>query len=193
MVAASIVPGSDVLLKNVGVNPTRIGVIHILKRMGANIQITPTAFMGAEPVADIRVRYAPLKGITIPLEWVSLAIDEFPVLFVAASVATGKTELRGARELRVKETDRIAVMAQGLQALGIDANPLADGMEIIGGRLQGGSVQSGQDHRISMAFSVAATVATQPITVMDCQHVQTSFPGFVDMAQQVGMCIKEQS
>jgi 3-phosphoshikimate 1-carboxyvinyltransferase len=190
MVGASIAPGSDVTLEHVGVNPTRTGAIDILRLMGANIELINQRQAGGEPVADIRVRHAELRGIEIPVELVPLAIDEFPVLFVAAANARGVTVLRGAEELRVKESDRIQVMADGLRALGIGAEPAADGMRVTGGRYGGGVVDSHGDHRVAMAFAIAALRAGAPITITDCSNVATSFPGFVELAGSAGLKIK---
>ncbi len=187
LVAAAIAPGSDLTLTHVGINPTRIGVINILRLMGANLELFNKKEVGGEPVADIRIRYAPLRGIEIPQDQVPLAIDEFPVLFVAAACAEGKTVLRGAEELRVKESDRIQSMADGLRALGVQAVPTPDGMEIVGGRIGGGEVESHDDHRISMAFAVAGIRADAPIHIKNCNNVATSFPGFVELARSVGM------
>lgn len=192
MVAASVAPGSDITLQHVGINPTRDGIISILRLMGADISLSNQREVGGEPVADIRVRYAPLKGIVIPEEFVPLAIDEFPVLFVAAACAEGKTVLTGAEELRVKESDRIQVMADGLQALGVNATPTPDGMVIEGGEIGGGTVETHDDHRIAMSFTVAGLRATGVITVNNCGHVATSFPGFAELAKQVGISIEEQ-
>ncbi len=190
LVGASISPGSDLLLKHVGINPTRTGVIEILKLMGANIEIINPREVGGEPVADLRVRSASLKGIDIPVEQVPLAIDEFPALFVAAACAEGRTLLAGAEELRVKESDRIQVMADGLRALGIDAEPTPDGMVIQGGSMRGGRVDSHGDHRIAMAFSMAALRAGGVIEISDCANVNTSFPGFVERAAGAGLRIE---
>ena len=189
MVAASIAPDSELVLEHVGVNPTRTGVIEILKQMGADISLSKQRESGGEPVADITVRYAQLKGIEIPESLVPLAIDEFPVLFIAAACASGTTVLTGAEELRVKESDRIQVMADGLQALGIEAHPTPDGMVIHGGVLQGGRVDSGGDHRIAMSFAIAALRAEDTITITDCANVSTSFPDFVAQAVQSGLSI----
>jgi len=192
MVAASLVPGSDILLRHVGVNPTRTGAIDILRLMGADITFQNARESGGEPIADIRVRSAKLKGIAIPANLVPLAIDEFPVLFVAAANAEGETVLTGAEELRIKESDRIEAMAEGLQRLGAQLKPLPDGIVISGGeRLHGGSVESFDDHRISMAFAVAGLVASGQVTVNDCDNVATSFPGFVKLARSLGMSIEE--
>ncbi len=189
LVAASIAPGSDLELRHVGVNPTRIGVIEILRLMGADIDLTNPREIGGEPIADIRVRSADLRGIDIPAELVPLAIDEFPVLFVAAANASGETRLSGAEELRVKESDRIQVMADGLATLGVDARPQPDGIVIRGGAYRGGRVDSHGDHRIAMAFSVAALRAGGEIEIDDCANVNTSFPGFVKLAAEAGIGI----
>jgi 3-phosphoshikimate 1-carboxyvinyltransferase len=190
LVGASIAPGSELVLEHVGMNPTRTGIIDILRRMGADITLLNEREMGGEPVADLRVRSAQLRGIDIPPELVPLAIDEFPVVFVAAACAQGRTLLTGAEELRVKESDRIQVMADGLQALGVDAQPTADGMVIEGGKIGGGRVDSHGDHRIAMAFSMAALRADAAIEIIDCANVNTSFPGFVDLAHRMGLAIR---
>ena len=187
LVAASIAPQSEITLQHVGINPTRTGVIEILKLMGADIILHNQRDIGGEPVADIRVRSAALNGIKIPESLVPLAIDEFPVLFIAAACATGETELTGAEELRVKESDRIQVMADGLTTLGIHAEATTDGIRIQGGKISGGEVDSHGDHRIAMAFSVAALCADETINIRDCANVNTSFPGFVDLARQTGI------
>ena len=149
-------------------NPTRDGVINILRLMGADIEVSNERSMGGEPVADLRVRHAALHGIHIPEDQVPLAIDEFPALFVAAACAEGETVLTGAEELRVKESDRIQAMADGLQALGVDARPTPDGMTIQGGALRGGEVDSHGDHRIAMSFAMAALRADGDIRIGDC-------------------------
>ena len=190
MVAAAIVPGSSLWLRHVGINPTRTGVIDILKLMGADITLHNQGKIGGEPVADILVKGSRLQGIEIPEQLVPLAIDEFPVLFVAAACAEGRTVLHGAEELRVKESDRIQVMADGLLALGIQAEPTADGIIIEGGRLHGGTVQSHHDHRISMAFAVASLVADGDTLIEGCDNVATSFPDFIELARDVGFNIK---
>jgi len=189
LVGASIAPGSDLQLQHVGMNPTRTGVIDILRRMGASIEIGNLRDAGGEPVADLRVRSAVLRGIDIPQELVPLAIDEFPVLFVAAACAAGRTVLTGAEELRVKESDRIQVMADGLVALGVNAQPTPDGMIIEGGVIGGGAVHSHGDHRIAMAFAMAALAADGLIEIRDCANVNTSFPGFVELAARAGLMI----
>jgi 3-phosphoshikimate 1-carboxyvinyltransferase len=190
LVGASIAAGSDLVLEHVGINPTRDGVLSILRLMGADIEVLSQREMGGEPVADLRVRPAPLKGIRIPEEQVPLAIDEFPALFVAAACAEGETVLTGAQELRVKESDRIQVMADGLQTLGIEAEPSPDGIRIRGGGLSGGRVDSGGDHRIAMALAMAALRASGPVTVDDCANVNTSFPGFADLAAGAGLAVR---
>ncbi len=191
LVGASIAPGSDLRIERLGVNPTRTGVIDILRAMGADIEVGNLRDAGKEPVADLRVRSAPLTGIEIPPDQVPLAIDEFPAIFVAAACARGRTLLRGAQELRVKETDRIQVMAEGLAALGIEAQPLPDGILIEGGALGGGLVDGRGDHRVAMAFAMAALRAHGPIEVRDCANVNTSFPGFAALAAGVGLGIEE--
>ena len=187
LVGASIAEGSDLTLQHVGMNPTRDGVINILRLMGADIEVSNERVIGGEPVADLRVRSAKLKGIQIPEDQVPLAIDEFPALFVAAACAEGETILTGAEELRVKESDRIQVMADGLIALGVDAKPTPDGIVIQGGAIGGGSVGSHGDHRIAMSFAMAALRATGDISIDDCANVNTSFPGFVELAASVGL------
>ena len=187
LVAASIAPDSEITLQHVGINPTRTGIIEILKLMGANITLVNERDIGGEPVADIQVRSAALKGIKIPESLVPLAIDEFPVLFIAAACATGETVLTGAEELRVKESDRIQVMADGLITLGVEVEPTADGIRIQGGPMAGGVVESHGDHRIAMAFSIASLRANEAISIVNCSNVNTSFPGFVDLARQAGV------
>ncbi|MBN2647598.1 MAG: 3-phosphoshikimate 1-carboxyvinyltransferase [Thiotrichales bacterium] len=189
MVAAAICEGSDLVIEHVGMNPTRTGVIDILRLMGANIVLENAHEVGGEPVADVHIRYAPLKGIEIPEALVALAIDEFPVLFVAAAAAEGTTVLTGAEELRVKESDRIQVMADALQAVGIDAQPTPDGMIIQGGSQcpQKAKILSHHDHRISMAMTVAGLRAAAPLVIDDCANVNTSFPIFLPLINQVGM------
>ncbi len=190
MVGAAIAPDSDITLQHVGINPTRIGIINILRQMGADISLSNEKITGGEPVADIRVRYAPLHGIQIPEDQVPLAIDEFPAIFIAAACAVGETVLTGAEELRVKESDRIQVMADGLQTLGIDAEPTTDGMVIQGGIIGSGDIDSHGDHRIAMSFAMAALQAGGSIQINDCTNVATSFPGFIELAQSAGLQIE---
>ncbi len=187
LVAASIVPGSDLWLEGVGVNPRRDGIVHLLQAMGADIEIHPRGQADAgEPVADLRVRHAALRGIDVPPALIANAIDEFPVWFVAAALADGESLLRGAQELRVKESDRLAVMAQGLRAMGVELEEFDDGIRIAGGAaLQPATVHSAGDHRCAMAFAVAG-LAGRGCRVQDCDNVNTSYPGFVLQAQAVG-------
>lgn len=193
IVGALISDNSTLIIKNVGINPTRSGVISILQLMGANIELQNKRLYGDEPVADIVVSSSVLEGIQIPQDLVSIAIDEFPILFIAASVAKGQTIIKGAKELRVKESDRIASMVTGLQVLGINAESLEDGAIINGGTLKGGTVDSQGDHRVTMAFSMAGLVSEQAISITDCSNVSTSFPSFVLLAKQLGLTIVEKS
>jgi len=190
LVGASIAPGSDLVLEHVGMNPTRVGVINILRLMGAELEVTSQREVGGEPVADIRVRSARLRGIHIPEDQVPLAIDEFPALFIAAACAEGETILSGAEELRVKESDRIAVMAQGLKRLGAGVRETPDGIVIQGGRIHGGEIESQGDHRIAMSFAMAALRAEGAITIRDAKNVDTSFPGFANLAAGAGLGIR---
>lgn len=193
LVAAAITPGADITLEHVGINPTRVGVINILGLMGADLKLENEHEVGGEPVADIRIRYAPLKGIDIPVDQVPLAIDEFPALFIAAANAQGKTRLRGAEELRVKESDRIQAMADGLAILGVEHTVVEDGIDIVGNAddavasYGGGRIDSLGDHRIAMAFAIASLRASDEIIIDDCANVATSFPDFVTLAQRIGM------
>ncbi|CEP36280.1 MULTISPECIES: bifunctional prephenate dehydrogenase/3-phosphoshikimate 1-carboxyvinyltransferase [Halomonadaceae] len=193
LVAAAITPGADITLEHVGINPTRIGVINILTLMGANLALENEREVGGEPVADIRIRYAPLKGIDIPEDQVPLAIDEFPALFIAAANAEGVTRLRGAEELRVKESDRIQAMADGLVVLGVQHTVVEDGIDIVGNgdgqkaSYGGGRVDSLGDHRIAMAFAISSLRASAEIVIEDCANVATSFPDFVELATRIGM------
>lgn len=192
MVGAAITPGSDLLIEAVGLNPTRTGVLEILRLMGADIEIVDTRETGGEPLGDLRIRGGTLRGIRIPEALVPLAIDEFPALFIAAACAEGETVLSGAEELRVKESDRIAVMAEGLRVLDIEAEPTADGIRIQGGQLSKGRIQSHGDHRIAMSFAIAALRAQGPIQVDNCDNVNTSFPGFAGLAASVGLAIRQE-
>lgn len=190
LVGAAISPGSDLLLTDVGVNPTRTGVIEILRLMGARIDLQDVRMSGGEPVADLRVRGGDLQGLDIPETHVASAIDEFPALFVAAACARGQTRLSGAAELRVKESDRIQVMCDGLNALGIEALAQPDGAVIEGGSLGGGQIDSRGDHRVAMAFAMASLRAAAPLEIRDCANVDTSFPGFARLAAQAGLDIE---
>ena len=187
IVAASIVPNSDIIIEQVGLNDTRSGAIKILRRMGADIEILDQQIVCNEPVGNLRVRSAELKGIDIPTHWVPSAIDEFPALFIAAACADGLTHLRGAEELKVKESDRIAAMADGLRTCGITVEVHHDGMTIEGGCLNGGTVESFDDHRVAMAFAIAGAVAGDVISVRHCQNIETSFPDFIRIANSIGL------
>ncbi len=190
MVGAAIADGSDMLLQHVGVNPTRTGVIEILRLMGADLSVLNERAVGGEPVADVRIRSSSLRGVRIPEHLVPLAIDEFPAVFVAAACAEGDTVLTGAGELRVKESDRIQVMADGLQRLGADARATPDGMVIRGGGLCGGRVDSHGDHRVAMAFAMAALRTADTVAIENCANVNTSFPGFASLARKAGLDIR---
>ncbi|MDP2186685.1 MAG: 3-phosphoshikimate 1-carboxyvinyltransferase [Xanthomonadales bacterium] len=190
IVAASLVPGSDLLLRAVGMNPRRTGLLTVLRAMGADITQTPCGEQGGEPVADLRVRHARLRGIAVPEQCVPDMIDEFPVLFAAAALAEGSTVVTGAAELRVKESDRIATMASGLRALGARIDETPDGAVIHGGTLHGGDTHAHGDHRIAMALVVAAQCASGEVGIADCANVATSFPGFDELARGVGFGIR---
>ena len=191
IVAGLLAAEGPFFIRNVGINPTRTGILDILRLMGGDIRVRNERLAGDEPVADLEVHRSALRGIDVPEHLVPLAIDEFPVLFVAAACATGTTRVTGAEELRVKESDRIAVMAEGLRHLGADATPTPDGMLIHGGTLHGGRVASHGDHRIAMSFAVAALRATGDVTILDVANVATSFPGFASLARGAGIAIEE--
>ena len=190
ILAAVLSKSADVLIRNVGVNPTRTGIIDILQSMGADICLENPQLKGNEPVADIRARASQLKGGPVDPAMVSLAIDEFPVLFVAAAAATGTKIFSGLAELRVKESDRIATMADGLQRLGIQVEETDDGAIVKGGKFSGGRVDSFGDHRVAMSLAVAGTIASGPVTVSNVAAVDTSFPGFSDCMQALGVDIR---
>ena len=192
IVAALLNPGSDLFIPNVGLNPTRSAVLDILVMMGAQIETVNIRTEALEPACDLRVKYSKLQGITIPEKFVANAIDEFPILAVAAAAASGVTRVRGASELRVKESDRIAAMVGGLQSLGIDATEVPDGMDIVGGKILGGRVESYGDHRVAMAFAIAGSIAEGEIEISESQNVATSFPSFVAEASGIGLSIQEQ-
>lgn len=190
LVGASIAPDSDLLIEAVGINPTRTGLLTVLREMGARIDILNPRRAGAEPVADLRVRGAPLHGIEVPPALVPLMIDEFPALLIAAACAEGETTVSGAGELRVKESDRIAAMADGLVRLGVAVSVRPDGLRVRGiDRLGGGEVDSLGDHRIAMAFAVAGLRAGAVIRIADAANVATSFPGFAATARAAGLDI----
>ncbi len=190
MVGGAISSGADLTLTGVGVNATRTGALDILRLMGADIVVKNRRLVGGEPVADIRIRGSELKGIDIPTELVPLAIDEFPVLFIAAAAAEGVTRLTGAEELRVKESDRLAVMAEGLVRLGVHCELADDGIAITGGPVGGGVIDSHADHRIAMAFAMAGLIAGAPITIRDAANIDTSFPGFRELAAGAGLAVR---
>jgi 3-phosphoshikimate 1-carboxyvinyltransferase len=196
-IVAGLLGAADdgLILSNVGINPTRTGLLEILRSMGADIEVLNARNSGAEPVADLQVRASRLSGIAVPPELVPLAIDEFPILFIAAACASGETTVTGAAELRVTESDRIAAMSAGLRVLGVSHDVLPDGMRIHGrgeGRvLGGGEVDSCGDHRIAMSFAVASLRAAAPIRIRDVANVATSFPGFVDLARVAGLDLIE--
>jgi len=187
--------GGGLLIRNVGLNPTRTGLLDILRSMGGDIEIMNARASGAEPVADLQVRASALRGVSVPVEMVPLAIDELPVLFIAAACAAGRTRVTGAEELRVKESDRIAAMSAGLKSLGVAHSVLPDGMQIDGRgdgpAFGGGEVDSFGDHRIAMSFSIASLRAAKTIVIRDVANVATSFPGFVNLAQTVGLDVRE--
>ncbi|MCB1844051.1 MAG: bifunctional prephenate dehydrogenase/3-phosphoshikimate 1-carboxyvinyltransferase, partial [Halioglobus sp.] len=189
MLAALIANDSCVLLENVGVNPTRAGVITILQQMGANIRLHNERRCGNEPVADIEVRSSALHAIRLDPSLVPLAIDEFPALFIAAACARGTTEFTGLAELRVKESDRLSAMADGLRVLGIAIEELPGGIRIEGGAFGSGTIDRRGDHRIAMAFAVAASRARDTVRINDVSNVDTSFPGFVECLRTISVDI----
>ena len=187
MVAAALVPGSDLLLRGVGLNPTRDGIVRVLQAMGADLDLRDLHESGGEKVGDIRVRYAgPLDGVEISAEQVPALIDELPVIFALAAAGQGTLRLRGAAELRVKESDRLAVMAQGLRTLGVAVEEYPDGLDIIGGAVGGGAVDGAGDHRCAMSFCVLGQVAAGPVTVDGAHNIATSYPGFIDDLARLG-------
>lgn len=193
IVGATIAKFADITLTDIGVNPTRIAVLEILQAMGADITIYNEHILHGEPRADLRVRgVAKLSAITIPLALIANSIDELPIIALAAACAVGTTVIRGAAELRYKESDRIALLAEGLQSLGVSVRVYADGLDIIGGRISGGVVQTGGDHRIAMTFAMAALVAEQEVILQDTHNIATSFPNFVKVASDAGLKIEEE-
>ncbi len=192
LVAASIVPGSDLVLEAVGMNPRRTGLLATLRDMGADIAVEREAVQGGEVVADLRVRHAPLHGIEVPVERVPDMIDEFPALFVAAALADGPTVVRGAAELRVKESDRLATMSTALRTLGARIDETPDGATLHGGTaLTGGHVHAHGDHRIAMSAAIAGQLASAPVWIDDCDNVATSFPGFVALTSSIGFSLSQ--
>lgn len=191
IVAASVIPGSELRIEAVGMNPRRTGLLAALRAMGADIAELDARERGGEPVADLVVRHAPLRGIEVPVALVPDMIDEFPALFVAAACAEGRTVIRGAAELRVKESDRIATMAAALRTLGIRIEESPDGAAIDGGALDGGVVDSHGDHRVAMSLAIAAQRASGEVRIGDVANVATSFPGFVSLATGCGIGLRE--
>ncbi|MFK8029483.1 MAG: 3-phosphoshikimate 1-carboxyvinyltransferase [Gammaproteobacteria bacterium] len=191
LVAASIIPGSDITIEHVGMNPTRTGIIKILRAMGASIDERNARLVHGEPVSDLHVVYSPLSAIDVPPEWVPSAIDEFPVVFIAAAAAKGLTRVTGVAELKVKESDRLGTMASGLASLGANLVESDDGLEINGGLLDGGAIHSHDDHRIAMAFTVAGALTKSPLVIHDVTNVTTSFPRFSELMKRLGMDLEE--
>ncbi len=192
MLAGIAAREGELVLEHVGLNPSRTGILQILERMGAELEVRADARPGAEPTGTLVVRPGRLRGIRVPPDLVPLAIDEFPLVFVAAALADGETVISGAAELRHKESDRIEVMAAGLRALGVDVQERPDGAVIGGGGLQAGTVDSGGDHRVAMAFAVAGGAAAGPVRILDTANVATSFPGFVAATREVGLDVREE-
>ncbi len=190
ILAGCLAARGELVIEQVGLNPTRTGILRILELMGAKFRVEAAPDEGGEPVGRLIVSPSRLRGIQVPLELVPLAIDEFPLLFVAAALAEGETVVRGAEELRHKESDRIGVVATGLRALGITVDEFPDGARIEGGQLRGGSVASNGDHRVAMAFAVGAARAVAPVTILDTANVATSYPGFVAQARAIGLDIR---
>jgi 3-phosphoshikimate 1-carboxyvinyltransferase len=190
IVAGCLAARNGLTIRGVGVNPTRTGLLQLLRLMGADIELQPHP-AAAEPMADIHVRAAALRGIRVPEQLVALAIDEFPVFFIAAAAAQGQTVVTGAGELRVKESDRLAAMATGLTTLGIECELLPDGLRLQGGAMRGGRIDSHGDHRIAMAFAVASLIASGPIEIEDVANVATSFPGFARLARAAGLALED--
>jgi prephenate dehydrogenase/3-phosphoshikimate 1-carboxyvinyltransferase len=179
------------VVEGVGINPTRTGIIEILRLMGADLRVEEPGIEGTEPVATLVATPSRLQGIEIPTALVSLAIDELPLIFALAACAEGETLIRGADELRHKESDRIGMMVKNLRELGIEVEEFDDGARIVGGQLRGGTVDSAGDHRIAMAFTVAAMCAEGSITVLDTANVATSFPDFVPLMQSLGLQVEQ--
>lgn len=190
IVAACLGADDELTIRGVGVNPTRAGILTILEAMGARVELVNARRLGTEPVADIVVGRSELKGVDLPPELVPLAIDELPVVFVAAAAARGRTVVRGAGELRLKESDRLGVMARALGTVGVRVRETRDGLVIDGGTIDGGSIDSFGDHRVAMAFAVAALASRGPITILNTAPVATSFPSFVEAASAAGLDIE---
>jgi prephenate dehydrogenase/3-phosphoshikimate 1-carboxyvinyltransferase len=192
LAAGCVSLSGSITVEHVGINPTRTGILDILKLMGADLALENPAMEGAEPVAMITVKPSELRGVDIPPELVPLAIDELPLVFALAACAEGVTTITGAKELRHKESDRISRMVENLRAVGVEVEEFPDGARITGGEVHGGTVDSAGDHRIAMAFCVLAMCASSPIKILDTANVATSFPDFVPLMQSVGMQVAEE-
>lgn len=190
ILAACVAAEGELVLENVGLNPTRTGILRILELMGADIQVEATGDDRGEPCGRIRVRPSRLQGVAIPPALVPLAIDEFPMVFVAAALAEGETVVSGAEELRHKESDRIRVMVDNLRALDVEVTETPDGARIRGGGLGSGTVHSHGDHRVAMAFAAGAVAARGPVRIRDVSNVATSFPGFPDLMTAAGLTVR---
>lgn len=193
LAASAMQPGASLLLKGVGINPTRNGILSLLGRMGAAIQVENFELQQGELVANLRVTGGNLRGIEITAADVALAVDEIPVVLAVAALAEGETVVRGAGELKVKESDRLAAMVEGLVQLGITAELLDDGARVFGGQPQGGVVDSHGDHRIAMSFAILGQRAKGVVEIRDCENIETSFPGFVHLMQSAGLDISEKA
>lgn len=186
MAAGLLVPGSDIVVEHVGLNPTRDGILRVIDAMGGAPDVTVDPKANGEPIGSISIKSASLQGLSIPPEWVAQAIDEFPIIMGMAALAKGETLIVGAEELRVKESDRLALMCSELTKLGVDIEEMPDGALVRGGQIKGGIVECAGDHRIAMTFAVLGLVAEGPITIRDAHWMQTSYPGFVDDLNRLG-------
>jgi 3-phosphoshikimate 1-carboxyvinyltransferase len=192
MVAAALVPESDLLLRNVGLNRTRNGVIKMLQAMGADLSVRNRRRQGGEETGDVRIRHAGrLRGIDMPVDWVPALIDEIPVILALAAVSDGTTRIRGAAELRVKESDRLDVMARGLERLGVFLEEYEDGIDVTGGRVSGGTVDGAGDHRCAMSFAILGQVANGELMIEGSENINTSFPSFVRDLASVGGAVTD--
>ncbi|MEE8495007.1 MAG: 3-phosphoshikimate 1-carboxyvinyltransferase [Xanthomonadales bacterium] len=192
MAAAAMLPGSSLTLNKVGLNDTRNGIIRVLEAMGADLRVINRSLYGEEAVGDIRIHHnGQLKGVDIPLQWIPSLIDELPVIMALAAVSAGVTRIRGAEELRVKESDRIAVMARGLESLGVRVTQYRDGMDIEGSAIRGGSVDGAGDHRCAMSFCILGQLADADLEVDGCGNIGTSYPDFVRDLKAIGGVIEQ--
>jgi 3-phosphoshikimate 1-carboxyvinyltransferase len=193
MVAAALVPGSDLLLCNVGLNQTRDGIIKMLRAMGADLSVQNRRRQGGEETGDVRIRHAGrLRGVDMPVDWVPALIDEIPVILALAAVSNGTTRIRGAAELRVKESDRLEVMARGLKRLGVSLEEYGDGIDVTGGRVHGGTVDGAGDHRCAMSFAILGQVAEGELMIEGSENIDTSFPSFVSDLVSVGGAVNDE-